>query len=53
MSQPYKITNLIEIGEETFNMDDLPKERQMEIAKQLNRNALFAIGYRLKTEEPQ
>ena len=40
------IVNIIHIGDQTYRMDELPKEKQSEIWKKLNQQALEAIGYK-------
>lgn len=40
------IVNIIHIGEQTYRMDELPKEKQNEIWQKLNQQALEAIGYK-------
>lgn len=40
------IVNIIHIGEQTYRMDELPKEKQSEIWRKLNQQALEAIGYK-------
>lgn len=40
------IVNIIHIGDQTYRMDDLPKEKQKEIGKLLNQQALEQIGYK-------
>lgn len=41
------IVNIIHIGDETYRMDELPKEKQSEIWQKLNQQALEAIGYKM------
>lgn len=41
------IVNIIHIGEQIYRMDELPKEKQIEIGQKLNQQALEAIGYRM------
>ena len=41
------IVNIIHIGDQTYRMDELPKEKQSEIWKKLNQQALEAIGYKM------
>lgn len=51
MKKELTIVNYIHIGNEVFNMEELPEERRKEIGRQLNHQALRAIG--LKPVEPQ
>ena len=41
------IVNIIHIGDQTYRMEDLPKEKQSEIWRKLNQQALEAIGYKM------
>lgn len=41
------IINLIHIGDEVYRMDELPEEKQIEIWRKLNQQALEAIGYKM------
>lgn len=40
------IVNIIHIGDEVKNWDDMSPEEQREVATKLNTQALTAIGYR-------
>ena len=40
------IINIIHVGEETINFDELSKEKKREIAGKLNNQALSSVGYR-------
>lgn len=44
------IVNLIHIGDEVRNMDDLTPEEKEEIALKLNIQALTPLGYVLRTK---
>lgn len=41
------IVNIIHIGDQTYRMDELPKEKQREIGEKLTRQSLQAIGYKI------
>lgn len=41
------IINIIQIGDQTYRMDELPEEKRIEIGKKLNQQALEAIGYKM------
>lgn len=41
------IVNIIHIGDEVYRMDELPEEKQREIGRLLNKQALEAIGYKM------
>lgn len=41
------IVNIIHIGDQTYRMDEFPKEKQIEIWRKLNQQALEAIGYKM------
>lgn len=41
------IVNIIHINGEEYRMDELPKEKQKEIWRKLNQQALEAIGYKM------
>lgn len=45
------IVNLIHIGEEVYNMDDLPEEKRLEIGMQLTERSLVGIGYKKNQSE--
>lgn len=40
------IVNIIHIGDKAYRIDELPKDRQKEIWKSLNWQALKAVGYK-------
>lgn len=42
-----KIINIIHIANEEYRMEELSKEKQIEIWKKLNQQALEAIGYKI------
>lgn len=42
------IVNIIHIGDEEYLMDELPREKQIEIWRKLNQQALEAIGYKIQ-----
>lgn len=44
------IINIIHIGDETYRMDELPEEKQIEIWKKLNQQALEGIGYKMNQD---
>lgn len=41
------IVNIIHVGDEVYRMDELPDEKQREIWRLLNKQALEAIGYKM------
>lgn len=41
------IINIIHIGDRTYQMDELPEEKQREIGRLMNKQALEAIGYKM------
>lgn len=41
------IVNIIHVGNEVYRMDELPEEKQREIWRLLNKQALEAIGYKM------
>ena len=41
------IVNIIHIGDQTYRMDKLPEEKQHEIGRLMNKQALEAIGYKM------
>lgn len=46
------IRNIIHVGEETLNFDELPEEKKREISDKLNDQALSSVGYKkVKTED--
>lgn len=45
------IVNIIHIGDKSYNMDELPEEIQKEIGWRLNKQAMEAIGYRMREEQ--
>lgn len=54
MKQEYTIVNFLHSGKDlkkVENMDDMSQERKGEIAMLLNRQAMRAIGYRLKEKK--
>jgi hypothetical protein len=40
------IVNIIHIADTEYRMDELPKEKQNEIRRMLNQQALESIGYK-------
>ena len=44
------IVNIIHIGDKTYCMDELPEEKQREIGRLLNKQALEAIGYKMQLD---
>lgn len=40
------IINIIHVGEEALNFDELSEERKREIAEKLNNQALSSVGYK-------
>lgn len=42
------IVNLIHIGDEVFNLDDMSQEEKAKIAAQLNKQALESLGYKMR-----
>lgn len=40
------IRNMIHVGEEVYDFDELEEEKQIEIANKLNKQALAAVGFR-------
>ena len=47
MREPMNIVNIIHVGNEVYRMDELPEEKQREIWRLLNKQALEAIGYKM------
>ena len=43
------IVNLIHIGDEVFDFEELSAEKKVEVAQKLNEQAFEAIGCRIKT----
>ena len=44
------IVNIVHIGDKSYRMDELPEEKQREIWRLLNKQALEGIGYKIQQD---
>lgn len=49
--EPYKIVNIIHIGDREVNWEELSQEERYKVAVMLNAQALRSVGYRQVEEK--